>query len=262
MSLNRTRPRYLSGVTNNGMTEDTKAEKAVFEKQTEMHPRFWTAEGGLVEGLQGKLLAIVAKYAAYLKLPAAIKFKDIVFTGSLAGYNYTDYSDVDIHLIVDYKAVSDDEEFAGNYFRAMKDLWAESHEVTVFGYPVELFAQDVEQAVSSPGASYSLINLKWVKEPENPPVTIDRERVLRKAESIQEIIDDLLDEEPSEELLVDIEALKKRIRDMRSAALAKGGEFAPENLAFKVLRNNGYLEKLLQLNKITQETLLSVDEGI
>ena len=116
--------------------------------------------------------------------------------------------------------------------------------------------------VAAPGAAYSLVNMKWVKEPENPPVTIDRERVLRKAESIQELIDDMLHEEPSEELLEDIEALKKRIRDMRQAALAKGGEFAPENLAFKVLRNNGYLEKLSQLNKTAQETLLSVDEGI
>ena len=244
------------------MTEDTKAEKAVFEKHTEMHPRFWTAEGTLVPGLREKLLAIVVKYTTYLKLPEHIKFQDIVFTGSLAGYNYTDYSDVDIHLIVDYKTVSDDSEFAGNYFRAMKDLWAGNHDVTVFGYPVELFAQDSAQAVDSPGAAYSLVNLKWIKEPENPPVTIDRERVLRKAESIQEIIDDMLHEEPSEELLDDIEALKAKIRNMRQAALAKGGEFAPENLAFKVLRNNGYLEKLTQLNKKSQETLLSVDESI
>ena len=248
--------------TINRMTEDTKAEKAAFEKHTEMHPRFWTPEGTLQEGLQRKLLAIVAKYITYLQLPAHIKFKDIVFTGSLAGYNYTDYSDVDIHLIVDYKTVSDDEDFAGNYFRAMKDLWAGSHEVTVFGYPVELMAQDAEQAVSAPGASYSLVNLKWIKEPENPPVTIDRERVLRKAEAIQEVIDDLLHEEPSEELLIDIDALKKRLRDMRSSALAKGGEFAPENLAYKVLRNNGYLDKLKQLNNTTHETLLSVNEGI
>lgn len=248
-------------VINEPMTEETKAEKAVFEKHSEMNPLFWTDKAELVPGLRDKLIAIVMKYVAYLKLPEHIKFKDIVFTGSLAGFNYTDFSDVDIHLIVDYKAVSDDEEFAGNYFRAMKDLWTSTHDVTVHGFPVELFAQDKAQAVDSPGAAYSLVTNTWIKEPENPPVTIDRERVLRKAESIQEIIDDLLHEEPSEELLDDIEELKVKIKNMRQSALAKGGEFAPENLAFKVLRNNGYLEKLTQLNKKAQETLLSVNEG-
>lgn len=244
------------------MSETSKAENAVFEIHEEMHPRFWQSEGVLHDGLKDKLLAIAKRYIDFLKLPEHVRFRDITFTGSLAGYNYTDYSDVDIHVIIDYTQVSDDAEFAENYFRAMKDLWADTREVTVFGYPVELFAQDIKQFMDSPGAQYSLIREHWVKEPEKNPGNVDKTSVKRKADDMMKRIDTLLEEDPSEDLLEEIEMLKKRIRNMRQSGLEKGGEFAPENLAFKVLRNNGYLEKLTQLNKKAQETLLSVDEGI
>ena len=38
--------------------------------------------------------------------------------------------------------------------------------------------------------------------------------------------------------------LKGRLKGMRSAAIEKGGESAPENLVFKELRNRGYLDKM------------------
>lgn len=248
--------------TDTGMTEDTKAEKAVFEIHDEMHPRFWSSPGVLVEGLRGKLLAIAKKYIDYLKLPEHIRLRDITFTGSLAGYNYTDFSDVDLHIIIDYQQFADDEDFIGNYFRAMKDLWIDTHEVTVFGYPVELYAQDEAQYLDSPGAQYSLIHQKWVKEPQKSQGDVDKSVVLCKAQELQDRIDTLMQEDPSEDLLDEIEIVKKRIKNMRQSGLEKGGEFSPENLAFKLLRNNGYLEKLSQLNKTAQESLLSVEEGI
>ena len=38
--------------------------------------------------------------------------------------------------------------------------------------------------------------------------------------------------------------LKDQIMNMRQNGLEKGGELSIENLAFKYLRNNGYIEKL------------------
>ena len=50
--------------------------------------------------------------------------------------------------------------------------------------------------------------------------------------------------------------IKSRLKTMRSSAIEKGGEVAPENLVFKELRNRGYLDKMSQyLRKIEDEDL-------
>ena len=42
-------------------------------------------------------------------------------------------------------------------------------------------------------------------------------------------------------------ALKEKIHKMRKEGLQKGGEFSVGNLAFKKLRNDGYIEKLINV---------------
>jgi hypothetical protein len=243
------------------MIAETKAEDAVFKLHDQMHPKFWVSEGVLQEGLRPKLLAIAQYYIDFLKLPPSTKLRDITFTGSLAGYNYTDYSDVDIHIILDYGQLSEDQDFVMNYFKALKDLWSEDHEVTVFGFPVELFAQDVEQYLSGPGAQYSLVREKWVKPPQKTTEAIDRQAVIRKAKEIRERITSLCHEDHSDELMGEIEALWGRIKNMRQTGLNKEGEYSNENLAFKVLRNTGVLQKLTDLNKKVEAEVLSITEA-
>ena len=41
-----------------------------------------------------------------------------------------------------------------------------------------------------------------------------------------------------------INRIKEKIRSMRQSGLERAGEFSTENLAFKILRRNGYLERL------------------
>ena len=39
-------------------------------------------------------------------------------TGSYANYNYTPYSDIDLHIIVDYDALTDVEDLPKEFFNA------------------------------------------------------------------------------------------------------------------------------------------------
>ena len=56
--------------------------------------------------------------------------------------------------------------------------------------------------------------------------------------------------------LDEFKKLKDKIREMRSSAIRKGGEFSIENLVFKELRNSGYLEKLSSyITKIEDRSL-------
>lgn len=44
---------------------------------------------------------------------------------------------------------------------------------------------------------------------------------------------------------------------MRQSGLAKEGIYSPENLAFKILRNNGILEILSTLKSLSYDKLMS-----
>ena len=46
--------------------------------------------------------------------------KDIKLTGSLANFNWSKFSDVDLHLVIDFSQITDNEKFAKDYFDAKK----------------------------------------------------------------------------------------------------------------------------------------------
>ena len=54
---------------------------------------------------------------------------------------------------------------------------------------------------------------------------------------------------------------KDKLRDMRSAAVRRGGEFSLENLAFKELRNLGYIDKLSDYITHIEDKDLSLEKG-
>ena len=53
--------------------------------------------------------------------------------------------------------------------------------------------------------------------------------------------------------------IKEKIRNMRRCGLTDGGEFSAENLAFKVLRRNGYLAKLSDLRNDAYDKMMSLN---
>lgn len=215
-------------------------------------------DGELKSGLREILYKIGLEF--YLTLGVDAPIKDITVTGSLANYNYTPYSDVDLHVLLDYSAVDEDFDFVLDYMNAKKSVWNDKHNIKIKGHDVELYAQDVNEPHHSTGV-YSIMANKWIDKPVPKKAQVDLPEVRKKAAALMKQIDDILSEEnPS---LKRIDALKDKIRKMRQSGLETSGEYSVENLAFKVLRNTDYIKRLYDRSVEEFDKSLTIEtEGI
>jgi hypothetical protein len=181
---------------------------------------------------------------------------DIVLTGSLANYNWSNYSDVDLHILIDFKETDYNLDLLKEFFDAKKNVWNEKHNITVKGYDVELYVQDIDEEHVSSGV-YSILNDKWIVEPDKVKSNIDDNMILQKSEEYMKKIDLLIKKEGPIE---SIEGLRKKLKEFRQSGLESGGEYSYENLTFKLLRRNGYIEKLLKLKTTLIDKKLSITQ--
>ena len=190
-----------------------------------------------------------------------LKFNDVIFTGSMANFNYNENSDIDIHVIMDFKQISENKDFVGDFFKLKKQLWADKLPIQVKGHDVEMYFQDSAEPHHSSG-TYSLIKNEWIRKPTQKIINIDSADVQLKSADLMNAIEDLENNRTMKDFLKKHETLKNKIKKYRQTGLDTGGEYSVENLVFKILRNTGYLEKMVELknNYLTQE--LSLDEFI
>jgi hypothetical protein len=181
---------------------------------------------------------------------------DIVLTGSLSNYNWSNYSDVDLHILIDFKETDYNLDLLKEFFDAKKNVWNEKHNITVKGYDVELYVQDVDEEHVSSGV-YSILNNKWIVEPDKVKSNIDDSMILQKSEEYMKKIDLLIKKGGPIE---SIEGLRKKLKEFRQSGLESGGEYSYENLTFKLLRRNGYIEKLLKLKTTLVDKKLSITQ--
>jgi len=205
---------------------------------------------------------------------ADAEIKDITFTGSLANYNYSMLSDIDLHILIDFKELNDDIDLVKDYFNAVKALWNYLHDIKIKGYEVEVYVQDAglmgppelsqarEEHISS--GVYSLLKNEWLKIPLKNKDEIDDESIIKKADSLSDQIDralELMEKEKYKEAYDRAMRLRNKIKKFRKAGLESGGEYSVENLAFKTLRNNGYLGKLSHLKREAYDKMMSLKEN-
>ena len=84
--------------------------------------------------------------------------EDIYLMGSLANFNWSEYSDFDLHIIVDMERYGKQEELYKELFDLKKKLFNDKHNIKIYGYDVELYAQGVKDEAHSDGV-YSVMNL-------------------------------------------------------------------------------------------------------
>jgi hypothetical protein len=202
-----------------------------------LNPRLWRNHELRVE-VRMKLLQAAIAFYRFLDLPG-LRVKDIIMTGSNAAYNYTRLSDIDVHLVVDY-AHTHCPSLADNFFSTKKSLWNQTYDIVVRDHPVELYVEDTAEPVKANGV-YSVLHNRWLKTPTDTPPARDDSAVEHKAQAYADEIDSLLAGEPD---MAAINQLLSRLYALRQNGLMAGGEFSVENLAFKVLRNAGYLDQL------------------
>ena len=187
--------------------------------------------------------------------------KDITISGSNAAYSYTPHSDLDLHVLVDMSKFKDNEIYK-ELFDAKKTIYNDTHDITVHGIPVELYVQDASQPVVSIG-EYSVLHNKWLRIPTKRRANFDQTATKSKYNKLLDLIQIGLNAKNIDK----VNHLLKTIKRYRQAGLDKGGEFGPENLAYKALRSQGYLTKLyavrdkLHSQSLTIETMYATESS-
>ena len=176
---------------------------------------------------------------------------DVVLTGSMANYNYTKFSDFDVHVVTKYADLQCDN-LAEAFYTAKKKIWNDAHNISIRGHEVELYVEDVEKPPVS-GGVFSLLDNKWLIKPSYDPPRINNSAVNAKVRDLITQIQHAIQGDSN-----DVEHVMDKIKHMRRSGLDKHGEFSVENLAFKILRNEGYIEKLHNAFTQHQDSELSL----
>jgi len=246
------------------MADSGLIDKTGFEVHDQLNQKFWLVKDLLTPKISNRLIEIANEFWEELEL-GGVKIKDITFTGSLANYNWSKHSDIDLHIIADFKEVDQDTELVADYFNAKKSLWNQKHDIRIFGFEVEIYVQDDNEPHHSTGV-YSILKKKWIAKPEKEEATIDWQNVQDKAISLMDQIDrvgDLFVEGKHKEAYDYSQKLREKIRKFRRTGLETVGQYSSENIAFKILRRNGYLEKLAGLRVSAYDAIKSIkDEPI
>jgi len=230
-------------------------QKLTLQYHEELNPSIWKNEK-INDDVRKHLLKIAETWRVFSNIPVSA-VKDILLTGGNANYNYTKYSDLDVHLFVDKRKLKDcDAEIMDDYLRDKKSLWTLSHDIKVKGYDVEMYAQGIDEKTSSDQGVFSLKNNEWVKHPKKTKINLKDAYLLRKIKSLISMIEHFIASKCDN--IEKMEAFKEKIRKMRGSSVQKGGEFSLENLAFKEIRNKGYLEKFSNYIKNVQDRKLSL----
>jgi len=246
------------------VTFDKQLEEEVdpetFDTHDTLEPRLWKNEE-IKSKISRKLLKIAQDFID--SLPVEVDVEDIRLTGSLANYNWSNYSDVDLHIIVDFLGVDENRQLVKSFFDNARMRWNDKHNIKIKGYDVEIYVEDSREAHVSSGV-YSILEDEWIRKPTKFRQTIDYPAARRKAEDIEfqiNIVSNLNTARKFKAALRNIERLKRKIKNMRRAGLeSTQREFSVENIAFKILRRNGSLDLLEDLKNQTYDDMMTVNE--
>jgi hypothetical protein len=218
----------------------------------QLNPRIWGADEKMLPQVREQLLKIADNFREFLGID--VEVQDVTISGSNAAYTYTPHSDIDLHLVVDLPA-ADANEVYRELFDAKKYAYNDQHDIKIGGYEVELYVQDASKPHVSQGI-YSVKNNDWVSVPKRRKPDVNDISVNSKFEDLGHRIETAIDSGNYEK----ISAMANKVKEYRQAGLDQHGEFGPENLAFKILRNQGLIKKLYNARNTAKDQQLSLDE--
>lgn len=230
-----------------------------FKMNDSLNPEIWVDGNTIDPEIQKTLITIADDYFKSLELD--IPVLDITLTGSLANFNWSKYSDVDLHIIFDANELGDDKDMIKDLLDVKTRAWNLKHDIKVKGYDVELYLQPEDQPHHSTGV-YSLTNGEWVSEPKQQDVELDEETIAKKYNTILKTVDEIeaeYDQGEYEEVITKIESLKEKIKKMRQSGLETDGEYSSENITFKLLRRNDVMEKIGDMLTNAYDKSVSLD---
>ncbi len=238
-----------------------KIDLSGFKMKDELNPKVWDGDKMKPE-VRKALLKIADDYFEGLELGSEVDIEDITMTGSLANYNWSKYSDVDLHILTEYDNIPVDEDLVLDFLKSKSSGWNEAHDIKIYGFDVEIYVQDVDEEHTSTGV-YSVLNDEWVLKPEPKDVKIDSKNVKRKAniimDKVEELYEDIHDDRDYESIVDRADKIQDKIKKMRQCGLDSVGEFSVENMAFKALRRNGTLERLSDIKTLAYDKSITLE---
>ena len=223
-----------------------------FEPKNELNPKIWEKTGDeykIRDEVRQKLLETSNIFIDFLGVDVVIT--DIIMIGSLVNYNWSKYSDIDLHIVVNFDQFPENsKDLYLEFFDLKKVIFNQKHNIKMFGYDVECFVQKEDETTFSSGI-YSILFDMWMNEPKKPGFeNIDKELIKEKSSQWMRIIDGIIDnikDEDPDEIKSIVKKYKEKLKNFRNCGLEKDGEMSLENLVFKLLRRNGYIEKLYNI---------------
>lgn len=205
-----------------------------------LNPKIWDEDKKLKQEVANKLDEITNRFVSGIEEKGLdLNILDRRIVGSNASYNYTKYSDLDIHIIVDLDNFSNK-----NLIKLLLDFYKSAfnkkYNIKIKGINVELYFEEKGNNLISNGV-YSLDSKEWLKEPvQQEIVEVDISDTLQyMIEKYEQVL--LLNNKEEAQKLLDY------LHENRQRSLALEGEFGVDNLVFKEFRNRGYIDKLKEI---------------
>lgn len=224
-----------------------------------LNPKLWDVNMKLLPEVKEKINKIIISFNEYLnqyKKDIQFQILDVNLVGSNASFNYTEKSDLDVSVVINFDSLGTTDEIADDYFHCKKNDFNETYNPKIRGIDVELYVSDVKSTNISNGV-YSVTYNKWIKKPIkiDPPKNVDvSEYSIEIEKSIERTIEK-----------GDLESLQKLMSSiylMRRNSLIVNGEYGRGNLIYKDLRNRGALDKLHDAIINATHKDLSIGESI
>lgn len=214
-----------------------------------LNPKLWDGDT-LKPEVAEKLIKIAAAFEKFIGID--LEVIDYTITGSNANYTWTNYSDLDLHLIIPGTATDEQREL----FNAKKSLWGEQRDITIRGLPVECYVQGQDEPHHSTGV-YSLKDEKWLVEPKKIKPKLNDSAIEAKKDAVLARIEEALIAKDLDKL----NSVKEKISQMRKSGLARAGEWSVENIVFKILRNLGLIDQITDKIRELEDQQLSLEQA-
>lgn len=239
-----------------------------FKIKKELNPKFWINDK-LNSRVRLRLMDIADDFMDELSVDW-VKPKDYILTGSIANYNWSRYSDIDIHILIDFKKVyPKNTDFVDDYFKAKKENWLSNHEdLKVFGFPIEISVEDSNEDNPSTGR-YSLYKNKWIVEPNDfQDAILNQDYVKKRAAIFMTQIDDIeeklnseSDKHKCEKYGDKVYKIFDKLKKMRTDGLESDKkEMSSGNIIYKIMRRAGYIDKIWEIYNLSYDKSNSIDE--
>lgn len=245
--------------TNSIIKEEKRLYLDTFKVNDELEPNLWSGLS-LQPEVRKRLLKIVDNATETL-INQGVKIEDVILVGSIVNYHWSRFSDIDLHIKLDFNSVNRDEDLAKFLLDSVKNSWNDTHDIKINGYDVEIYFQDIDEANES-GGIYSITNNKWLKEPIKLEIDFDKDKMKKKALKYINLVDDIVEVEKTSDnksaLYETLSNLMDKIKSIRKKGLEEKGEKSEENIFFKILRRTNTIKKIIDTKNKIYDELLSI----